>query len=189
MLAIRADLLHGIGAHHARRVHDRSTFAREQFRVDLVVIQLSIVHRDLQSQRIDQLDLRAQEHAIGILAQVCDLFLRLAEVGRIANLPEVLLKYRRHPESVSHQKYENQWKLKKQIVAEAYDRRGMKMPADWTFTPWKPKPVVAQLKEWAWMALKAGKIAAARKHAMSVFKKAPLSADSWRLMFCAIRGR
>ena len=62
-----------------------------------------------------------------------DLFLRLAEVGRIANLPELLLKYRRHPESVSHQKYENQWKLKKQIVAEAYERRGMKMPEDWTF--------------------------------------------------------
>ena len=68
-----------------------------------------------------------------------DLFLRLAEVGRIANLPEVLLKYRRHPESVSHQKYENQWKLKKQIVAEAYERRGMKFPDDWTFVPWKPK--------------------------------------------------
>ena len=118
-----------------------------------------------------------------------DLFLRLAELGRVANLPELLLKYRRHPESVSHQKYENQWKLKKQIVAEAYERRGMKMPENWTFTPWKPKPVVTQLREWAWMALKAGKVNAARKHAMSVFKKAPFSGDSWRLMFCAIRGR
>jgi glycosyltransferase involved in cell wall biosynthesis len=118
-----------------------------------------------------------------------DLFLRLAEVGRIANLPDVLLKYRRHPESVSHQKYENQWRLKKQIVAEAYQRRGLKMPEDWTFTPWKPKPVVIQLREWAWAALKAGKIGAARKHAMSVFKKAPFSSDSWRLMFCALRGR
>jgi hypothetical protein len=90
---------------------------------------------------------------------------------------------------VSHQKYENQWKLKKQIVAEAYERRGMKFPDDWTFTPWQPKPVVQQLREWAWAALKAGKISAARKHAMSVFKKAPLSTDSWRLMFCALRGR
>ncbi len=118
-----------------------------------------------------------------------DLFLRLAEVGRIANLPDLLLKYRRHPESVSHQKYENQWKLKKQIVSEAYERRGIKMPADWTFVPWKPKPVVAQLREWAWAALKAGKISAARTHAMNVFKKAPFSGESWRLMYCAIRGR
>src|SRR5205814_1803423 len=47
-----------------------------------------------------------------------DLFLRLVEVGRAANLPDVLLKYRRHLESVSHQKYENQWRLKKLIVAE-----------------------------------------------------------------------
>jgi hypothetical protein len=101
----------------------------------------------------------------------------------------VLLKYRRHPESVSHQKYENQWKLKKQIVAEAYVRRGLKMPDDWTFVPWKPKPVVTQLREWAWAALKAGKISAARTHALNAFKKSPLSSDSWRLMFCAIRGR
>ena len=76
-------------------------------------------------------DRRVSEHYNN--SEDLDLFLRLAEVGRIANLPDLLLKYRRHPESVSHQKYENQWKLKKQIVAEAYERRGMKMPADWTF--------------------------------------------------------
>lgn len=118
-----------------------------------------------------------------------DLFLRLAEVGRVANLPDVLLKYRRHLESVSHTKYENQWKLKTQIVKEAYERRGKNMPADWSFTPWKPKPIVQQLREWAWMALKAGNLVAARKHAMGAFRRSPWSGDSWRLMFCAIRGR
>jgi glycosyltransferase involved in cell wall biosynthesis len=118
-----------------------------------------------------------------------DLFLRLAEVGRIENLPDVLLKYRRHLESVSHQKYENQWKLKRQIIADAYARRGQTMPADWTFTPWQPKPIPFQLREWAWAALKAGNLTAARKHAMTAVKKSPLQLDSWRLMFCALRGR
>ena len=118
-----------------------------------------------------------------------DLFLRLAEVGRVANLPDVLLHYRRHLESVSHTKYENQWKLKRQIVADAYARRGLKMPEDWTFTPWKPKPIPFQLREWAWAALRDGNLNAARKHALDAVKRSPLSGDSWRLMFCALRGR
>jgi len=118
-----------------------------------------------------------------------DLFLRLAEVGKVANLPDVLLKYRRHLESVSHQKYENQWKLKTQIVRDAYERRGQKMPDNWTFTLWKPKPILDQLKEWAWMALKAGNVEAARKYAADVCKRSPFSGESWKLMYCAIRGR
>ncbi len=118
-----------------------------------------------------------------------DLFLRLAEVGQIANLPDVLLKYRRHPQSVSHLKYENQWKLNRQIVTEAEERRGGNWPADWEFVPWKPKLMPEQLREWAWAALKAGKVKAARTHAVSALKKSPLSSDSWRLMYCAIRGR
>jgi glycosyltransferase involved in cell wall biosynthesis len=118
-----------------------------------------------------------------------DLFLRLAEVGKVANLPDVLLKYRRHLESVSHQKYENQWKLKTQIVRDAYERRGQKMPENWTFTPWKPKPILDQLKEWAWMALKSGNVQAARKYAVDVFKRSPFSGESWKLMYCALRGR
>jgi glycosyltransferase involved in cell wall biosynthesis len=118
-----------------------------------------------------------------------DLFLRLAEAGQIANLPEVLLKYRRHPQSVSHLKYENQWKLNRQIVSEAYERRGGKLPADWEFVPWKPKAMSEQLREWAWAALKAGKVKAARRHAASAVRKAPMSMEAWRVMYCALRGR
>ncbi|HMO26053.1 MAG TPA: glycosyltransferase family 2 protein [Tepidisphaeraceae bacterium] len=118
-----------------------------------------------------------------------DLFLRLAEVGRCANLPDVLLNYRRHLESVSHQKYENQWKLKKQIVGEAYARRGKTMPEDWTFTPWQPKPKGQQMRVWGWAALKAGRRKAARKLAWSALKLEPLTGANWKLWICALRGR
>ena len=118
-----------------------------------------------------------------------DLFLRLAEIGRLANLPEVLLHYRRHLESVSHQRYENQWRLKRQIVAEAYQRRGMTMPTDWTFTPWQPKAKGPQLREWGWFALRAGKRQAARALAWDAMKHEPLSPRSWKLLLCAWRGR
>jgi GT2 family glycosyltransferase len=118
-----------------------------------------------------------------------DLFLRLAEVGRLANLPEVLLHYRRHLESVSHQKYENQWRLKKQIVAEAYQRRGLTMPDGWSFTPWRPKPKGPQLREWGWFALRAGERRAARALAWDAMKHEPLRGASWKLLLCALRGR
>src|SRR5207248_5858446 len=40
-----------------------------------------------------------------------DLFLRLAEIGHLANLPEVLLHYRQHFASVTHSKAEQQARI------------------------------------------------------------------------------
>ncbi len=118
-----------------------------------------------------------------------DLFLRLAEIGQAHNLLDVLLDYRRHPESVSHLKFENQWKLKRQIIADAYARRGMAFPDDWTFTPWQPKPHDEQFRDWGWRQLKVGQTAIARKHAWEALRRSRTSWASWRLMFCALRGR
>jgi glycosyltransferase involved in cell wall biosynthesis len=118
-----------------------------------------------------------------------DLFLRLAEIGRVANLPEPLLRYRRHLNSVTQNRYQNQWRLKRQIVAEAYQRRGQTMPADWTFEPWQPRPIAAQLREWGWRALKAGNVRAARHQALLAVRHGPLQPKSWQLLFCAVRGR
>jgi glycosyltransferase involved in cell wall biosynthesis len=118
-----------------------------------------------------------------------DLYLRMAERGRVANLPEILLWYRRHYGSINHTQYEEQYKIKQSIVAEAYQRRGQPMPKDWSFKRWVPPPLSVQLRQWGWAALRVGNVPVARRHAVSAFKKAPLSLDSWRLMFCAVRGR
>jgi glycosyltransferase involved in cell wall biosynthesis len=118
-----------------------------------------------------------------------DLFLRLAEHGRVANIGEALLRYRRHLASVSHMHYRRQWEIKRAIIADAYKRRGLEMPSDWDFKPWQPPPAPTQLREWGWAAIKAGRPDAARKHALNLLKHSPLSGDSWRLMYCALRGR
>ena len=118
-----------------------------------------------------------------------DLWLRLAEVGRVANLPDVLLKYRRDLGSVSHTKRDNQLRLKSQILGEAYVRRGLTPPAEWKFDTWMPKPHDVQLKEWGWKALGLGRRDAAIGHAKSLLKLHPFSVDSWRLMVCAWRAR
>ena len=117
-----------------------------------------------------------------------DLYLRLAEVGRVANLPDVLLWYRRHYKSTSHTEYRQMWAVKEQILREAHERRGMKLPAGRTLTRWEPMALPQQLRLWGWAAIKAGNLSVARKHAVGAVKAAPLSLEAWRLMYCALRG-
>src|SRR5260221_172533 len=57
-----------------------------------------------------------------------DLLLRLAEIGELANLPEILLKYRQHFSSVTHLKSMEQAKLREIIYGQAYARRGIALP-------------------------------------------------------------
>ena len=79
-------------------------------------------------------------------SQDLDLWLRLAEIGKLANLPDALVQYRQHFESVASTKHEAQWQVKSQIVGDAYDRRGIARPKEWAFNKRVPLPVVEQLK-------------------------------------------
>jgi len=117
-----------------------------------------------------------------------DLFLRLAEVGRLANLPDELLLYRQHTESVNRTRPAEQAKLADACVREAYRRRGKQVPDGWKFLP-KPRPTRdVQLRTWAWRAMKEGNVPVARRHAVALWKAAPLSVESWRTLLCALRG-
>ena len=117
-----------------------------------------------------------------------DLFLRLAEVGRVANVAEPLLLYRRHYQSVMHTQWRQRQEVKERIVREAHERRGLPMPADWKFDDWKPTPLAEQLRAWGWAALKRGNVRVARKHAVAALRAAPFAGEAWRLMYCAVRG-
>jgi glycosyltransferase involved in cell wall biosynthesis len=122
-------------------------------------------------------------------SQDLDLFLRLSEVGRLANLAEPLVQYRQHFESVANTKADEQWRVKSIIVGDAYDRRGLTRPQQWDFNRRVPKSFEDQTKDWVWAALKAGNKRVARMHAKDLLRKNLLSLDSLKVMFCAIRGR
>ena len=66
-----------------------------------------------------------------------DLFLKLAEVGRLANLQETVVKYRRHPEQVtadqSGRNFEIEYR-KAKIRREAYLRRDCPLPDELRLT-------------------------------------------------------
>ena len=52
-----------------------------------------------------------------------------------------------------------------------------------------PKPQAALEREWAWQAVRSGHFATARKYALHTLGRRPWSVDSWRLTYCAVRGR
>lgn len=122
-------------------------------------------------------------------AEDLDLFLRLAEIGRLANLPERLLEYRIHLGSVGHTKRAAQIRAARAAVEDAHRRRGL------TFKPQSQSDaagVVDRAEEhckWAWWSLSGGHAATARKHAFRAVRRAPLRASCWKALACAIRGR
>jgi hypothetical protein len=118
----------------------------------------------------------------------CDLFLRMGEAGRLANLPDILVKYRLHTASANWNHDRIQMVNKPRLLAEAYRRRGRQMPADLKFGASWQAPRVQQYKDWLWTALKNKNLSGARRHAWSLLKSAPLSISSWRWAYCAVRG-
>jgi glycosyltransferase involved in cell wall biosynthesis len=118
-----------------------------------------------------------------------DLFLRLAEIGQLHNLPEYLLRYRMHYESANHLRHEEQRTIKQKLMEEAYARRGMQIPPEMKFTRRYPPPKFDQTCTWGWRALKIGNRTAARQHAMDALKMGPFKPAAWRLAVCAARGR
>ena len=114
-----------------------------------------------------------------------DLFLRLAEVGRLANLPDVLLHYRQHFASVTHTRAARQNDLRQALYDEAHARRGH--PVQPRLPPPQPPLIRSdQHHDWAWAAMQNGFRKTARKHAVETVKRAPFSSRSWRVLACAL---
>jgi glycosyltransferase involved in cell wall biosynthesis len=119
-----------------------------------------------------------------------DLWLRLAEIGRLANLPEMLLKYRQHLESTSSAKYVTQRKQTQAVAIDAHRRRGLPLPADWEPLTKNDRTTDSQLhlQKWAWWALGAGNSRTARKYAFRLLRSNPLSWHNWKIVACSLRG-
>lgn len=119
-------------------------------------------------------------------AEDLDLFLRLAEWGRLANLPDLGLLYRQHLGSIGATRRALQLEASRRAVDDARRRRGLP-PAR------LPEPALARSRramfsKWAWWALAAGHVATARKYAFAVLRRRPWSPAAWRLAYCAVRG-
>lgn len=122
-----------------------------------------------------------------------DLFLRLAELGTLANLPEVLFRYRKHSQSMVRTMADRRVGQMKAALEEAWLRRGL---TDRSRFPQilpdvdrhEARRDLKQKRNWSWECLRHGNIPTARKYAMASLREAPLDPATWRLLFCAWRG-
>ena len=124
-------------------------------------------------------------------AEDLDLFLRLAEIGRLANLDEPLLQYRMHGSSICHSKKGQQLTAIRNSVEDARRRRGINDGIERPDIEPESKSIEAieLWRKWGWWALNAGYVGSARKWAWRVFRRKPFYPGALRLLLCSLRGR
>lgn len=119
-------------------------------------------------------------------AEDLDLFLRLAEVGRLANHREVLFEYRMQPSSIGHTKRAEQHASARWAIKDACQRRGIAVPEQ--VPPPQAVSLVELHRKWAWWALSADNHRTALKHAGIALGKRPQDAKNWHALAIMLRG-
>ena len=123
-------------------------------------------------------------------AEDLDLFLRLAEIGRLANLSEFLLKYRLHDKNTSVTRVREQFLKSKRAVLEAGERRGLQPEVQSENNERGQFMVSAidQKKYYIRAAIEAGFLRTARKHAWRIWRQHSSSVSAWNLLFRSLTG-
>lgn len=119
-----------------------------------------------------------------------DLFLRLAELGKVKVLPNILYKYRQHPNSVCVKKRLEINDSVSQVIKDAHNRRKLTLNTTVQDSSLFERNLEQNdyFASWAWWALKARNFKTARKYALKLLITSPFSLESWRLLYCVLRG-
>ena len=120
-------------------------------------------------------------------AEDVDFCLRFGEKARLANLPDLLLRYRQHAKSVGYRQAEAQAQSHFRAISEAAIR--MNAPAPAPIQGFAHGTVHEIELRWGWWALGQGYPATARHYARKIVRRRPLAKESWKFLACAIRGR
>lgn len=121
-------------------------------------------------------------------AEDLDLWLRLAERTRLANIPQALLKYRLLEKSVSHTRRSEQRDKMIRAVDEAHSRRR----SSHNISQNNGAAVKAALPpriQWARMAFDAGEISNARVLARKAILRHPAQQRAWRSLAASLLGK
>jgi glycosyltransferase involved in cell wall biosynthesis len=117
-----------------------------------------------------------------------DLWLRIGELGLLANLPDFLGKYRLHTSSICATNTDRQ-KIKSQEVSRrARERRGVKGEYTWTEPSRANADVDSQhafMVKYGWWAFQSAQRTTAMLYAWRAIKRIPWKLDGWRLLVCA----
>ena len=108
-----------------------------------------------------------------------DLWLRLARVGRLANLADPVLRYRLHTSSVCWTRRAEQRERMQQVLGDAHSERGLAPPPE--APPVQSKPLSDARGKWARSAARAGRLRVAAKWAGRLAAEKPLSGQTLRV--------
>lgn len=118
-------------------------------------------------------------------AQDLDLWLRMAEVGRLANLPDPILLFRIHSESISERHGDAQKNLARLACSEACNRRGITREFE-SAEHWRPSTELSsQLKfliQYGWSAWQNNYRDAWAHYAWRAIKLSPFELKPWKLL-------
>jgi hypothetical protein len=123
-------------------------------------------------------------------AEDLDLWLRLGEVGALANLRGPVLRYRLHGASVSGTQVERQRAAARRCCESAWQRRGIRDGRFEAGDAWRPgtDPHSQQrfLLRFGWWAFASGQRATALAYGWKAVRVRPFSPDGWRLLACGL---
>jgi glycosyltransferase involved in cell wall biosynthesis len=115
-------------------------------------------------------------------AEDYDLFLRLAERGKLCTIPDVLLYYRQHFSSLGYESNLEQRAGIHRAVRDAYKRRGLPIP-DSLFDETIPNRTESYAyRQWSEWSLRGGNVETARRYGWKAISLAPWSPRGWRAL-------
>lgn len=112
-----------------------------------------------------------------------DLYLRLARIGQLSNVPEVLLHYRYHSESVNFTRNEGRHHRKLWVLQQAHAARGLPFnPKDWPAPPTNPTIGVEDARDFAISSLRFTGRSTPWRYGLRALRLAPSDRRSWQTL-------
>lgn len=122
------------------------------------------------------------------MAHDLDLWLRLGELGALANLKDTVVKYRLRTDSISGQNPLQQRQEAKEACLRAWQRRGIEGHFEAT-EPWRPGTDRASqhrfMLQYGWWAFNSRQRKTATIYGTRAIAALPLAKGGWKLLACA----
>lgn len=121
-------------------------------------------------------------------AEDLDLWLKLGEIGKLANLKAAVLKYRQHDRSISDRRQAEQTQKRRQACQNAWKRRGIQGQFHES-EPWRPVDRPSRhrfITMYGWWFFNAGKRQDALIYSLKAISTLPWAIGGWRLLICTL---
>ncbi len=127
-------------------------------------------------------------HEADYPAEDLALWLNLCAIGKINNIPDIVLKYRIHNDSISTGLHHAQLEKTRQLCAEACKKKGI--PFEFKAREGRPLQSRASKHEidlrHGWWAFTSKQWQTAFIYALKAIKWLPYKLDGWRLLYCSL---